>query len=70
MSTARIKSLTYTIPEVSTVLGIGRDAAYALARSGKIPVIKIGQRYLIPKEALHRWLNEESLPNTNVKEGR
>ena len=40
------------------VLGIGRTAAYEAARTGQIPVIKIGKRLLVPKTALDRMLDE------------
>lgn len=47
---------TYTIPEAAKVLGIGRTAAYEAARTGEIPVIRIGKRILVPSVALERML--------------
>ena len=47
---------TYTIDEVATLLGIGRNAAYEGARRGAFPTIKIGKRLLVPKAALDRLL--------------
>jgi excisionase family DNA binding protein len=39
---------TMTITEAAKVLGIGRNNAYAAARNGDIPTIKIGKRILVP----------------------
>lgn len=47
---------TCTIPEAATVLGIGRDAAYAAARRGEIPTLRVGRRVLVPVPLLLRML--------------
>ena len=47
---------TLTIPECAKYLGIGRSTAYELARTGRLPVLKLGRRLLIPKAALERLL--------------
>lgn len=47
---------TYTVPEVADVLGIGRSLAYELARQGKIPVIQLGRRLLVPIDRFNQWL--------------
>ena len=48
---------TLTIwPEVGQALGLSRPAAYAGAKRGEIPVIKVGRRLLVPTAALHRML--------------
>jgi excisionase family DNA binding protein len=39
---------TITVPEAAKVLGISRDAAYALARAGELPgVIRLGRRLIV-----------------------
>lgn len=53
-------SMTYTIDEVAVKLGIGRNTAYAAARAGQIPVLKIGKRLLVPKVAFDRLLESSS----------
>jgi len=47
---------TFSIPEAAEVLGIGRSAAYEAARTGQIPVIRIGKRILVPAVALENML--------------
>lgn len=51
---------TRTIEEAAAVLGIGRDAAYAAARSGELPAIRIGRRLLVPVDALEAMLTGET----------
>jgi excisionase family DNA binding protein len=49
---------TLTVDEAAAVLGIGRSSAYTAARSGDLPVIRIGKRLLVPVGALRRMLGE------------
>ena len=39
------------------ILGIGRNTAYELVRSGKIRSIRIGRQLRIPKDALAAYLS-------------
>jgi excisionase family DNA binding protein len=48
----------FTVDEVAAKLRIARLTAYRHVRSGAIPSIKIGRRYLIPKIAFERMLAE------------
>ncbi|MDP2948182.1 MAG: helix-turn-helix domain-containing protein [Chloroflexota bacterium] len=59
----RVEKLTYTVEECAAVLGISRATAYALAKEGRLPVIRISERRLVvPKAALQRMLDSASLP--------
>ena len=49
---------TMRIEEAAKVLGIGRTAAYAAAKRGEIPIIRIGGLRLVPKPALMKMLGE------------
>ena len=49
---------TLTIPEVCEMLGIGRQTAYEMARQGRLPVLRLGRKVLVPKIALERMLAE------------
>ena len=53
---------TYTIDEVARILGVGRNLVYRSAENGELArvAIRIGRRVLIPREALHRLLADES----------
>jgi len=50
-------SLVYTIPEVSKLLGLTRNAAYDAAKRGDFPTIRIGKLIRIPKAALHAMID-------------
>ena len=56
--------LTLTVEEVAHLLGISRGLAYELARCGKLPVIRLGHRILIPRVALEKMLSQPN--NTNL----
>jgi excisionase family DNA binding protein len=47
---------TLSVEEAGRLLGISRGAAYAHAKSGAIPTIKLGKRVLVPKAALEKLL--------------
>ncbi len=48
--------LTLSVEEAAHLLGISRGLAYELARSGQLPVVRLGRRLLVPKVALERML--------------
>jgi excisionase family DNA binding protein len=52
---------TYTVAEAARVLGVSLAVAYRHVRAGDIPAIKLGGRYLIPRDGLARLLAGESL---------
>ena len=41
-----------TVDQVAKLLGISRGLAFAAARGGQIPVIRIGRRILVPRDRL------------------
>jgi predicted DNA-binding transcriptional regulator AlpA len=49
---------TYTIVEVSQLLGISRNSAYSLARTDTLPVkvLKLGKRMVVSKLEMTRLL--------------
>ena len=56
------KKLTLTVPEAAERLGIGRNAAYQGVRRGEIPSIRVGNRLLVPIEALNNMLAGQAPP--------
>jgi excisionase family DNA binding protein len=42
------------------ILGLSRAAAYAAAKAGTLPVIRIGRRMVVPRHALERLLTSVS----------
>ena len=51
-----MKRETWTVEETAQILGIGRIHAYRCVKDGKIPVIRMGKRLLVPKAALQLML--------------
>ena len=50
------EAAVYTIEEAARLLGIGRSSAYAAARRGEIPTVRLGRRLVVPKVAFERLL--------------
>lgn len=50
--------LTYSIPQAGKLVGLGRNAAYAAAKRGELPVIWFGRLGRVPKTALARRLDQ------------
>jgi excisionase family DNA binding protein len=50
------KRLVLDVPEAGALLGLGRNAAYAAAKKGDIPTIRIGRLLKVPKAAFDRLL--------------
>lgn len=47
----------YTVEEVAHLLSLSRGSTYTLVRTGQIPALKLGGRWVIPKRRLHAWLD-------------
>jgi hypothetical protein len=50
--------ITMTVPDAGRIyFGLCRNAAYAAAKRGEIPTIKIGKLFRVPVRALEQKLN-------------
>lgn len=52
--------LAYSVNDLCPLLGISRPVAYELVHRADFPAIRVGRRILIPKNALERWLEQQS----------
>ncbi|GAA3613003.1 helix-turn-helix domain-containing protein [Microlunatus ginsengisoli] len=50
--------VTYTVPEVASLLGISCATTYVLLRTGEIPARRIGSRWIIARRLFNAWLDE------------
>jgi excisionase family DNA binding protein len=50
---------TMTIEEAAKLLGIGRNQAYAAAKRGDLPILKLGKRLLVLRLPFERILRGE-----------
>ena len=48
-----------SVQEVGKQLGLGRDRAYELIRSGRIRSVRVGARLLVPRQELEAWIARE-----------
>jgi excisionase family DNA binding protein len=49
---------TLSVPQAGRLLGLGRDAAYAAARRGELPVLYFGKLMRVSIPALERMLEQ------------
>ena len=48
--------MTLRVEELMPILGIGRNTAYELVRSGRLCSIRVGRQVRVPKNALIEFL--------------
>lgn len=51
---------TYTVSEIQDILGIGRNAAYAIVKKGYFSTVRIGGIIRISKRSFDAWLDEKN----------
>lgn len=61
--------LTITVPEAGQLLNIGRDAAYAAAERGELPVLRLGRRLVVPVPRFMELLGAKRHPGAADTEG-
>lgn len=49
---------TYTIQEAAQLLGVSARHLYTLANAGQIPVLRLGNRFVIPRGRLEEMLRD------------
>ena len=52
--------LVLRVEDLMPILGIGRNTAYELIRSGQIRSIKVGRQIRVPKDAVTEFLGAKS----------
>ena len=55
--------LTITVEEAGEILGISRALAYEMARCGKLPALRFGKRFVIPRKAIENLLEQTEKPD-------
>lgn len=56
--------LTIRVEDLMPILGIGRNTAYELVRSGQIFSFKVGRQLRIPKQSLISFITETAVFKT------
>ena len=66
MNMANETVATMSVTQAAQLLGIGRQTAYDLANTGKLPgARRLGRRIIVSKRALERFLDGDSGPVTD-----
>ncbi len=50
--------MSLRVEDVQTILGVGRNTAYALVKKGGLHSVRVGRSIRIPKSELARFLGE------------
>ena len=53
--------LALRVEDLMPILGIGRNTAYELVRSGQIRSIRVGRKIRVPKDAVADFLSKDIL---------
>jgi excisionase family DNA binding protein len=63
--------MTLTVEEAAELLGVARGTAYEAARTGQLPIVRIGRRLLVPRHQLCALLGAPDLATNaeGVSEG-
>ena len=52
---------TYTVEDITQILGIGRTSAYLLVKEGHFKIVRIGNAIRISKRSFDHWLESLDL---------
>lgn len=55
-----LEPLLLKAPEVAKLLGLGRSKVFAMVAAGELPVVRIGRSVRIPRQALERWIRDQT----------
>lgn len=60
--------LAYSLGEAALAIGVSRPVMTAWVNTPGFPAFRSGKRWVIPVNALERWLNEQALSGRNIVE--
>lgn len=50
------RPICYTVIDIQKILNVSRPVVYALLKKGHFRVLKIGEKYIVPKASFDNWL--------------
>ena len=62
MLNGRIERLCYSVDDAATLMSVGKRSLYREIASGRIKVVKMGKRTLVPAGAIQDWMEVASKP--------
>jgi len=60
-----IAKVALNMAEFASVMSIGRNKAFELARQPGFPAVRVGRRVIIPVDALKAWLDRRAIDGCN-----
>lgn len=54
-----VERLLYSVSEAGHAIGVSRNRAYELVRTGQLPSIRIGKTLRVPVSALQDWIAQQ-----------
>lgn len=61
-----LEPLLLKAPDVANLLGLGRSKVFAMVAAGGLPVVRIGRSVRIPRQALERWIRDQTIEVGNA----
>ena len=55
-----LRPVAYTVPEIAKICHVGRQAVYDAMNEGRLPHVKIGNRKVVGRKALERFLDGDN----------
>jgi len=59
-----------SIEQLMEMLHIGKSTAYSLLQSNQIPHIRVGRKYIVPKQAVIHFIDSSCYNETQIINGR
>ena len=59
-----------SVDQVMSMLNIGKSTAYSLLQSGQIQHVRVGRKYIIPKQSVIDFVNCSCYNDTQITDGR
>jgi excisionase family DNA binding protein len=50
--------MTYTVKQLAQIMNIGVTSAYNLVNTKNFPKLVVGNKILVPKKSLEKWIDE------------
>ena len=58
-----------TVQECAEALGLSRGLTYEAVRSGRLPAVRVGRRWLVPKSTLDQFLASAKVRRQDATSG-
>lgn len=61
------EKMYFSVKDIQTLLGCGKNKAYAVIKQPDFPQMKIGKSYYIPQEEFFKWQQRQMRKSTGYK---